>query len=514
MTRALHRFGQIFSAIFVLLATLIGMNAIRAQSDVSPIHVEVCVYGGTSAGVMAAVEARKLGRTVLLISPRPRLGGMTANGLGYTDVGNPRILGGLAHDCFHRLWLHYQDESAWKWESRSAFDNKGQGGPALNEKRQIAISFEPHAAAEVFRQYIAENKIDVVDARLDLKNGVIKDGVRLTGLRTEDGRVVQADVFIDATYEGDLMAKAGVSYTVGREANAQYGEKFNGIQFAEATKNQVPKGIDPFVTKGDPASGLLPGVNANAGGADGAADKRIQSYCYRMCLTDVPENRVAVAKPEGYREADYEVLFRAIELNPHPNFFKLSLLENRKTDSNNEGGISTDFIGMNYDYPEADYATREKIEQAHKQWQLGLIWTLQNHPRVPQAIRDFYAPWGLPKDEFTETGNWPPEFYVREARRMVSDYVVTESLVRDSASVQRSIGMGAYTLDSHNVQRCVDATGQVRNEGDVQSEIKGPYRIDYGCIVPKATECENLLVPCAYRHRISRTDRSGWSRCS
>jgi len=478
-----------------LLIMLGGMNEMQAQDVAAPARVEVCVYGGTSAGVIAAVQAHKMGRSVLLISPTVHLGGLTSGGLGFTDMGNERILGGLSRDYFHRVWAYYQNDSAWTFEPHSQYKNKGQSGPALNDKLQIATAFEPHVAEAVFQQFITENKIQVVHARLDLKNGVVKEGARLTGLRTEDGHVYQADVFIDATYEGDLMAKAGVNYTVGREANAQYGESLNGIQAAKATGHQLPMGIDPYVIKGDPKSGLLPGVHPNAGGEDGAGDKYIQAYCYRMCLTDVPENRITVEKPDGYKASDYELLFRVIEQKQPSSYFKLSLLPNRKTDSNNNSGVSTDYIGMNYDYPEADYAARERIETAHKMWQLGLIWTLQNDPRVPQATRDKLQPWGLPKDEFTDTGHWPFQLYIREARRMVNDHVVTELLVRDSSSVQHSIGMGAYTLDSHNTQRYVDAGGHVRNEGDVQSHVKDPYKLDYGCIVPRAKECENLLVP-------------------
>jgi hypothetical protein len=484
-----------FLAALVGILMLMGRNELTAQENMAPTRVEVCVYGGTSAGIMAAAQAHKMGCSVLLISPTTHLGGLTSSGLGFTDVGNPRILGGMAHEYFHRLWQHYQQDSAWTFQPRHQFANKGQGGPALNDKLQIALSFEPHVAEGVFQEFIDENQIQVVHARLDLKGGAIKDGTRLTGLRAENGRVYQADVFIDATYEGDLMAQAGVGFTVGREANAQYGESNDGIQAAKARGNQLPEGIDPYITKGRPTSGLLPGINPNAGGEDGSGDKRIQAYCYRMCLTDVPENRVTVEKPDGYKDSDYELLFRAIELMPKPVFLKLSLLPNRKTDSNNQGGISTDSIGMNDDYPSADYATRTRIDQSHKQWQMGLLWTLQNHPRVPQNIRTFYQPWGLAKDEFTDTGHWPPQLYIREARRMVSDYVITEALIRDGSSVQHSIGMGSYTLDSHNVQRYMDASGHVRNEGDIQSPIKNPYEIDYGSIVPRAKECENLLVP-------------------
>ncbi len=474
---------------------MMRMAMADASTQAAPAAVDICVYGGTSAGVVAAVEARKMGCSVLLISPTKHLGGMTSGGLGFTDMGDERILGGLSYECFHRIWAHYQNDSAWTFEKRSQYGNKGQSGPALNDQLQLATAFEPHVAEAVFNQLVAENQIHVVHARLDLTNGVIKDGGRIISLRMDDGRQFRAAVFIDATYEGDLMAGAGVSYAVGREPNSQYHETLDGIAVRQAVKNQLPPGIDPYVVPGDPRSGLLPGVNPDAGGEEGAGDKKIQAYCYRMCLTDVPENRVPIGKPPGYRESDYELLFRAIAQKQTDHFFKLSLLPNRKTDSNNDGGISTDDIGMNYDYPEAGYAERARIERAHELWQRGLLWTLQNSPRVPKAIRQRYQRWGLPKDEFADTGNWSPQLYIREARRMVSDYVVTEALIRNSRSVTRSIGMGAYTLDSHHVQRYVDAAGHVRNEGDVQSRVHGPYEIDYGCLVPREAECANLLVP-------------------
>ena len=243
---------------------------------------------------------------------------------------------------------------------------------------------------------------------------------------------------------------------------------------------------------GKPESGLLPGVNRDAGGADGAGDGRIQAYCYRMCLTDVPENRVPIEKPAGYREADYELLFRAIEAG-QKEFFKFSLLPNRKTDSNNTFDVSTDYIGGNYAYPDGDYATRATIARAHELWQRGLVWTLQNHPRVPPALRSHYAKWGLPKDEFIDTGHWTPELYVREARRMVGDFVETEPVLA-AHRAERPVGMGSYRIDSHAVQRIVGDDGFVRSEGIVGRGI-GSYPIDYGCLIPHAGECENLLVP-------------------
>jgi hypothetical protein len=463
-------------------------------NDEKTITANICIYGGSSAGVIGAVQVARMGGSVVLVTPMKHLGGLTSNGLGFTDMGNTRLLGGLTRDYFHRIWLYYQQDSAWFFQSREKFGNKGQHGPGFDDKLEIASVFEPHVAENIFNQLIVENKIPVINGRLDRQNGVIKDGSNIRQIRLENGRIINAKVFIDATYEGDLMAAAGVSYTVGREANSQYGETLNGIQTVKSVKNQLPDGVDPYVIKGDPASGLLPGINANSGGSDGSADHKIQAYCYRMCLTNVPQNRVAVEKPANYKESDYELLFRAIEAGQTDRFFKLSTLPNQKTDSNNDSGISTDYIGMNQDYPDASYSEREEIAEAHKNWQLGLIWTLQNDPRIPDKIRNACKSWGLPKDEFTDTGHWPAELYIREARRMVSDLVISESVVRQAVTTE-PIAMGSYAMDSHNTQRYVDANGHVRNEGDVQKPVGKPYQIDYRAIVPKTKECQNLLVP-------------------
>ena len=454
---------------------------------------DVCVYGGTSAGVIAAVQVKKMSKSVVLISPTQHLGGLTSGGLGFTDMGDERTVGGLSREYFHRVWEYYQNPQAWKFEAREKYRNAGQNGPAFNAELKVATVFEPHAAENVFDVLVSENAVEVVHARLDLKAGVSKSNGRIISIKTEDGRVFVADMFIDATYEGDLMAGAKVHYTVGREANSQYRETADGIQPGKPG-NQLPVGIDPFQKKGDLASGLLPRVNPDAGGVPGSGDHKIQAYCYRMCLTDVPENRLPIEKPEGYREADYEILFRAIEAGQTGRFFKLSQLPNRKTDSNNASGISTDFIGMNYDYPEADYPTRERIAKEHELWQRGLLWTLQNHPRVPAPIRQSCGRWGLPKDEFSDSGHWSNQLYVREARRMVNDHVVSEATLLGRTAPQ-PIGIGSYTLDSHSVQYHVNAQGFVAAEGNIQKANKGPYQIDYRAIVPKSGECDNLLVP-------------------
>lgn len=311
----------------------------------------------------------------------------------------------------------------------------------------------------------------------------------------ESGREFHSRMFIDASYEGDLMAKTGVSYIVGREANSMYGETYDGVQTAEATKHQLFKGIDPYVRPGDSTSGLLPGIDPTGPGLEGAADRRVQTYCFRMCLTDQPANRQLWTKPEGYRELDYELLFRNFKAGFNQVPWNNSAMPNHKTDINNNTGFSTDYIGMNYEYPDGDYATRERIVADHLRYQKGLMWTLANDPRVPEAVRNEVSKWGPTKDEFTETGGWPEQLYIREARRMIGEVVMIQANCQGRKVATDSIGMAAYTMDSHNVQRYVDLEGHVRNEGDVEIGGFPPYPISYHALTPKRTECANLLVP-------------------
>nr|MCU0779540.1 FAD-dependent oxidoreductase [Akkermansiaceae bacterium] len=437
-------------------ALFLALFSTAISADVH--QADVVVYGDPSGGVTAAVQAARMGKSAILVSPFGHLGGMTSSGLGWSDIGNDRILGGLSREFYHRLYQHYQKPGSWTHGKRAEFKNEGQGVPALNEKTELASTFEPKVAEAVFDALVKEAGVKVIKGRLDLKNGVAKDGKRITGIRLEDGTEIKGRMFIDASYEGDLLPGAGVSFVTGREANAEFNEQGNG-NTGVAKKNQLPNGIDPYRVAGDPSSGLLPGVNPGLGGNKGDGDHRLQAYCYRMCLTDVPENRVEIKKPEGYDEAGYEILFRAIAAGQNGGFFKLSPMPNRKTDSNNNGGISTDFIGMNYgddwNWATLDHKQRESLAAKHRDWQLGLVWSLQNHPRVPEDIRKAYAPWGLPKDEFTDNGHWPYHLYVREARRMRSDFVMTEGHCKRQIPVDDPVGMGAYTLDSHNTQRVV-----------------------------------------------------------
>lgn len=481
-------------AVLLALGCASGMLAAQVR------QADVVVYGDASGGVTAAVQAARMGKSVILISQYGHLGGMTSSGLGYTDIGNTSILGGLSREFYHLVYKHYEDPQAWNWQKRSEYGNKGQGAPALDPKRELASTFEPKVAEKVFNEMIVRAGVRVIKGRIDLHRGVIKEGKRIVAIDLEDGRTVDGKMFIDASYEGDLLAQAGVSFRMGREANSEFKETGNGNTGGLPT-NQLPKGINPYVEKGNSESGLLPSVNATIGGKKGDADHRFQAYCYRMVLTDHSENRVQVTKPKNYQETDYELLFRTIEAGQN-RFFKLSAMPNRKTDSNNSGGLSTDYIGGNYgktwNWATLNHDEREYVAELHRDWQLGLIWTLQNHPRVPPALRDKYAPWGLAADEFKDNKNWPYNLYVREARRMASDFVMTEAHCRNQLPIKDSVGMGAYTLDSHNVQRYVHK-GMVQNEGDIQSRISktGPYAISYRAIVPKEEECENLLVPWA-----------------
>jgi hypothetical protein len=491
--------------LFLVLIMAVGSSCTTVDPKRNGYRADIVVYGDAAVGCAAAVQAARMGKSVILVSQYGHLGGMTSSGLGWTDIGNPSILGGISREFYHRVYRYYQNPSAWTMQSRQSFPQHGQGAPTFDSDTQLASVFEPKVAERIFNQLAGEAGVRVVKGRLDLANGTDMDGQRITAIHLEDGTVVKGAMFIDASYEGDLIEAAGVSFRVGREANAEYGESGNGITGA-LRQNQLPDGIDPYVVPGDAASGLLAGVNPTMGGRPGDADHRLQAYCYRMVLTDAPANRVTVARPETYDDKDYEILFRAIEAGQSNRFFQTSPIPNKKTDSNNASGISCDFIGMNYsdlapghpdywDWTTLDHKDREAVAAKHRDWQLGLLWTLQNHDRVPEAIRKSVAQWGLAKDEFPDNGNWPYNIYVREGRRMVSDFVMTEHHCRQTKPIADSIGRGAYTMDSHNTQRFV-SNGLVKNEGDIQRSLGGkPYPISYRAIIPRKEECENLLVP-------------------
>jgi hypothetical protein len=452
---------------------------------------DIIVYGGTSGGISAAVQAARMGKTVVLIEPGKHLGGLTSGGLGATDIGNKQAIGGVSREFYQRIKKHYALDTSWKFEKRPDFK-----GPGHDSKDDAAWTFEPHVAELVFKQMLQEHKVPVVfSQRLDLKNGVKKLGTQIVSITMESGEIYRGKMFIDATYEGDLMAKAGVSYHVGREANKVYGETLNGIQVKNSTHHQFIKKVDPFVKPGDPTSGLVPLVVAGPPGIDGEGDNRIQAYNFRLCATDRSENRRPWPKPANYDEKLYELLLRNFEAGDLRLPWNPILMPNRKTDANNNFAFSTDHIGMNYGYPEGDHQARRKIWQDHINYQQGLMWTLANHARVPEKVRKHYQTWSLAKDEFVDTDNWPHQLYVREARRMIGGYVMIEQNCRGLRVAEDSVGLAAYTMDSHNIQRYVTKDGFVKNEGDVQVGGFGPYPISYRSIVPKAAECTNLFVP-------------------
>ena len=481
-----------------LLAACIAFSqaiSANAQTADSPSY-DLVVYGGTSAGVIAAVQAKRMGKTAVIVGPDKHLGGLSSGGLGYTDSGRKETIGGLSRDFYHRVYEHYQDPAAWKWQKREEFGNRGQGTPALDGENRTMWVFEPSVAEAVFDELVKEFEIPVHrEEWLDRKQGVKKSGDCITAITTLSGKTFRGKMFIDATYEGDLMAAAGVTYTVGREPNAQYGESLNGVQIKNSKSHRFVVKVDPYKVPGDPASGLVAHVHGDGPGRDGEGDKRVQAYCYRMCMSNVPANSVPFPKPADYDEADYELLFRNFEAGDMRLPLKPDMLPNGKTDTNNNCAFSTDGLGLNYDYPEASYEEREQILANHRSYQQGLMWSLANHPRVPQQIRDRMAPWGLAKDEFVDSGNWPHQIYVREARRMVGDYVQTEQDCRRQRICEDSVGLGSYNMDSHNTQRYVTPEGTVQNEGDVQVSPGGPYAISYRALVPQKGETANLLVP-------------------
>lgn len=460
-------------------------------------NADVVIYGGTSAAVIAAVEVAQSGKSVIVVSPDNHLGGLTSGGLGFTDSGNTGAIGGLAREFYHRIWLHYNEPSAWEWEKQEAFGNRGQGIPAMDGENRTMWTFEPRVAEKVFEDLVRENNIIVYrDEWLDRESGVKTENEKITSITTLSGKIFRGKVFMDATYEGDLMAAAGVSYAVGREGCEQYNEEWNGVQEGVYHHSHYFKtNISPYIIPDDPDSGLLSYISDEPIAPNCSGDNKVQAYCFRLCMSNHPENRVPFAKPEGCNPADYELLARVFESGWNEWFSKYDMIPNRKTDTNNHGPFSSDFIGMNYDYPEASYERRKEIIKEHENYQKGMLYFVSNDERVPEDVRNRMAEWGLAKDEFTGNGNWPHQLYIREARRMVGKYVTTENDVLGKTNVPQPVGMGSYTMDSHNVQRFVTAEGYVQNEGDVGIRPPTPYQIAYDSIVPVEEECTNLFVP-------------------
>ncbi len=491
---------------FLMTLLSIMLIHVQCQNNSSVKEYDVVVYGGTSAGIAAAVQAKRMGKSVILIEQTSRIGGLTTGGLGQTDIGNKAAIGGFSREFYEGIKKYYDNPANWKQQKRDEYID---GGQTRTEAGEPAMwTFEPSAALKVYHDFIAKENVEVVyDQKLDRANGVSKIDGKIQSIRMLNGEEYHGKMFIDATYEGDLMASAGVSYTVGRESNAQYKETMNGVhtKLTDTTMTGLPArnainhnfvdGVDPYVVKGDPSSGLLPHINPDGPGIDGEGDDKVQAYCFRMCLTDHPENRIPFEKPATYNELEFELLLRNYESGEAGFPWINSDMPNRKTDTNNRTGFSTDYIGQNYTYPDASYEEREQIIEKHREYQQGLMWTLAYHPRMSEHIRNEVSRWGTCKDEFERGDGWQQQLYVREARRMMGPYVMTQYNCEGLEVVDDVVGLAAYGMDSHNIQRYVNENGWVKNEGNVEARVAAPYPISYRSIIPKAEECTNLLVP-------------------
>lgn len=477
----------------VLTGGLLLPRYLAGRRNLREKEYDIVVYGATSAGVIAAVAAARKGRSVILLEPSGHLGGLTTGGLGQTDIGIEGTIGGMSLEFYSKIREYYQNDGAWQYQSWDEFMNRTD---RLQEGSNGMFAFEPHVALQVYRNMLEEAGVPVVmNERIVLgSRGVDMARDKISSIETTSGNVYKGKMFIDASYEADLMAVAGVSYTVGREANSKYGETLNGVQIRRAHNHVFRERVDPYVETGEPGSGVLPGVHNEDPGEDGAGDHRIQAYCFRLTLTDVPENQVSIEKPEGYDELRYELLFRNFEAGDHRVPWINSPMPNRKTDINNRLAFSTDNIGMNYDYPEGDYAARSAIIAEHKNYQQGLLWALGNHPRVPDSVRSEIGKWGLAADEFGEDENWTPQLYIRESRRMIGEYVMTEHDCRRLEMADDPVGLGSYNMDSHNAQRHITEEGYAQNEGNIEYTPGGPYAISYRSLTPRSEECTNLLV--------------------
>ncbi len=429
------------------------------------LEVDLAIFGATAAGVVAAVQARQMGRSVALLEAGGHLGGMTTGGLSRTDSGDSRLIGGLSRAFYRACGSFYGKEEEWK--------------------------FEPKVASAVFRQWLEETGVEVLFYQY--LRGVTKEGAKLIELVTESGLRVRAKSFLDTSYEGDLLAAAQVSHHIGREGNARYGELYNGCSLAVI--HQFDRAVDPWCRPGDPASGLLPGIDPLPPADPLEEDQRIQAYNFRLCLSADPSNQIAFERPPGYDARDYELLARYFAAGWVDELIRFDPIQGNKADLNNHGAFSTDYIGANYRWPAGTYAEREAIFADHLRYQKGLMWFRANDPRVPLATREQIRRWGLAADEFTATDGWPPQLYIREARRMMGEEVVTDHHCLGSRQTQEPVAIGSYQMDSHNCRRLV-WQGRVLNEGDLQARVH-PYGIPWGSLLPRRHEAENLLVPVA-----------------
>ena len=485
----------IFVLAFILFAGSCGVIPSGERED-----YDLVVYGGTPGGITAAVQAARMGKTALIIEPGNRLGGASSGGLGWADIGVEQTIGGMSLEFFQRVYDYYQRDSVWKFQHREDYKLRGNHAVAVSGPMW---SFEPRAANYVFEEMVCEQEgITVVyNERLDLGKGVEKMGGKIISITMESGKTFKGKYFVDASYEADVMELAGVSSHLGRESRDTYDESLAGVLGPTITEFFQPKVFfGPDVSPYDEDGKLLPTIQDIPMGNPGDGDRKIQAYNFRACLTTAEDNKLPIPRPANYDSMTYELLRRYIEakdLQSIRRILTISPLPNNKTDINDGGHgcpFSTDFNGMNWDYPEGSYETRERIWEEHYDFTVGLFYFLGNDPRVPESIRNEMLTYGLPKDEYMETGNWTPQLYVRETRRMIGAHVLIQQDCLENTRKENSIGMASYAPDSHHVQRVVYDNGEVINEGNFFLD-HNPYEIPLGVILPKKNECSNLLVP-------------------
>lgn len=477
------------------------------QERATSFNYDVVIYGGTVAAFSAAIQCKRMNKTVAIVSPDAHLGGLTSSGLGWTDAKTDKAIGGITREFYSSVYSYYNDPSKWTQESRQAYlDRKvyAQPGPAVDPAKAIQWTFEPKAAEWIIEDWLIRGKVPVYRSEQIVRTGggVIKKGSTISSIVTRSGKTFSGSVFIDTSYEGDLMAAAGIPHIVGRDGSSVYDESLNGKKI---DNNTIYAGVDPYVVKGNSKSGLLKGIDESMdmlpAGFNGSADhSRLQSFNFRLTLTNVASNQVPFSKPSGYDPKDFELLLRFYEAG-NRGTFTTQAMPNCKTDSNSNGHVSFDYYGGSYNttagttYSESSYEDRAAIIQQHKYYQQGLLWTLVSNSRVPQAIRDSVKQWGLSKDEYPANGNWPYQIYVREARRMSGEYTITQKDVQQPTGYlnEAIIGMASYSIDSHTVRRVV-VNGRIYDEGGFYVNAQ-PWQIPYGSIIPKKSDVTNLLNP-------------------
>ena len=470
----------------ILMFFMILCSALSVHGAV--VKTDVCVYGESASGVMAAIQSARLGKKTVLISKNSHVGGMATSGLTATDINRQDQVGGLAAEFYGRIWDYYINPQVWRNQTREEFmiSSRKRTFTGKNDARQIQWVYESGVAERIMKDMLEEAGVTVIyNAPLDLEGGAsVRDG-KIRKIHLLNGTDVKAKMFLDCSYEGDLMAAAGVSYIIGREGVDQYGEDMAGIRKFNFIQTS------PYLNGKD--GELIPYVAPELYGEIGSADSRTQAYCYRVTLTDDPDNMIPISKPENYNAALYEIVIRRFQMEKDlqlKNIITFTPMPNRKTDTNH-----LDFFGASFDYAAGDYQVRARMEQEHKDYAIGMLWCLGHDERVPKHIREEMLRWGWPKDEFVENGGFPYQIYVREARRMIGEKVMTQQNVQktDRIPVEHSVGIGTYMMDCHFVSY-VAGDGGVIVEGGIFTSTK-PYAIDYYSLVPKRNECVNLLVP-------------------